>query len=127
MALESKGLVDPLSNLNGAPVFIHAGGQDGIMPSTNQLAQKALVELFGANTKYVLTENAGHNRVNPAQAITHVYGNLANSGINVSDQLRSEDSAWETNGQLSTFDQTPFIQSAVAEHAQVGGSADVDH
>lgn len=62
--------------------------------------------------------------------MTHVYGNLANSGMKSTDGLKASDRAgWKTsNGELKTFDQTPFIEAAVAEHAKVsGGSANVDH
>lgn len=46
------------------------------------------------------------------------------------DGLKASDKAgWKTtSGVINTFDQTPFIEAAVAEHAKVsGGSADVDH
>ena len=89
-----------------------------------------MVERFGAKTEYVNDPSKAHNMADdvPAQAIRFIYGNLANSGVNLNDELKSKDSAYLQKGVLSSFDQTPFIQSAVEEHSRVeGGSANVDH
>jgi hypothetical protein len=61
---------------------------------------------FGANTEYVLEDDAGHNYGDDiiAKAITHIYGNLQNSGVDVNDDLKSPDADWkELRGTFSKF------------------------
>jgi predicted esterase len=58
--MDSDGLIDPLSNLRGAPVFIHTGGKDFYVGAPNQEAVKQILTEFGANIKYVVSENVAH-------------------------------------------------------------------
>ena len=73
---EEAGLIDPLNNMDGAPVFIHTGGKDGSMPPANQLAQQGLMESYGANVEYLYDANAAHNmdKSVPGEIFQHLYG-----------------------------------------------------
>lgn len=79
--LES-GHVDDLGNLEGAPVYIHSGLNDGSMPPANQRAQEGLFAHYGANIMYVETDSA-HNAPQdmPAEALGHVLGNISGTGV----------------------------------------------
>lgn len=70
--------IDDLGNMSNAPVYIHAGGQDGVVPPANCKAQQGLMEHYGANVKYVYDAEAAHNmeKERPAEALTHIFSNL---------------------------------------------------
>lgn len=102
------------------------------------MSQQALYEHFGANVKYVLDPEGKHTQDEGvlAQAITHIYGHIPGSGVNVDDELlvptknQMNDkggTGYQSNGIVSSFDQGPFIDAAVAEHVERGGSPDVHH
>jgi len=82
--------------MKDAPVFVYSGGQDRSMPPPNQIAQKDLVQQWNAKTKYVLRSEEGHSFPQEiiAEAIRYIYGNLPNSGINLSEPLKSMDQDW---------------------------------
>lgn len=67
------------------------------MPPINQMCQFDLVTSFGAKPKYVLNENQAHNMAQdtPAEAIRYIYGNLQNSGISETDDLKAKDMKWK--------------------------------
>jgi len=49
---EDDGKIDPLSNLNGSPVYIIAGENDEAVPPALVELQKDFYDHFGANTEY---------------------------------------------------------------------------
>lgn len=109
------------------PVYIHTGGQDKSMPPANQSAQKALFENYGAKIMYVENAESGHNMPSetPAEGLSWILGNIPGTGIE--DGYMPEADTSLSQGNLIAFNQGPFIDAAVAEHVDAGGSPDVDH
>lgn len=59
-----------------------------------------MLEKYLANVKYVSDPNEGHTYAADTigQAFSHVFGNIAGSGVNANDAVKAADSSWATNG-----------------------------
>jgi hypothetical protein len=93
---EAEGLIDPTSNLDGTPVFVHSGMKDEIVPPINQKIQAGLLEEFNANLNHMFDPDMGHffGEDVPRQIITYIYENLPNSGINSGGASKGKADDW---------------------------------
>lgn len=55
---EQDGLIDPLSNLENAPVYISSGSNDTNVPRMFQIFQKDFYEHFKAKLNFTETKNS---------------------------------------------------------------------